>query len=108
MNWEEKLKFYDGLIDQCPNFKRKGKTVPCTTANGYMFSQLNKAGEIGIRLPKEMGSTFINEYNSGKFMSYGSVMRDYVLIPEELYDNTKLLISLLEAGYEHVMSLPTK
>jgi len=106
--WEEKLKFYDDLIQLSPNFKRKGKTVPCTTANGYMFSQLNKAGEIGIRLPKAEGLKFMEEFHTTKFMSYGSVMRDYVLIPEELYNNTRFLLTLLERGYQYVMSLPKK
>ena len=40
--WEEKLKLYDELISKCPRFERKGKTMPYTSANGYMFSLLNK------------------------------------------------------------------
>lgn len=108
MTWEEKLKFYDNLISLSSNFKRKGKTVPCTTANGYMFSQLNKSGEIGIRLPKEIGLKFMQEYQTTPFMSYGSVMKDYVLIPENLYSNTTLLLDLLEQAYRHVISLPMK
>ncbi|MCP4442967.1 MAG: hypothetical protein GY810_29015 [Aureispira sp.] len=106
--WEEKLAFYDKLIEANPNFKRKGKTVPCTTANGHMFSQLNKAGEIGIRLPKEAGEKFMEEYSSTRFKSYGSFMRGYVLIPESLYSNTELLGKLLQKGYEYVMSLESK
>lgn len=106
--WENKLKFYDDLIQLSPNFKRKGKTVPCTTANGYMFSQLNKAGEIGIRLPKEDGQKFMEEYHTTTFKSYGAVMKDYVLIPEDLYSETEFLLSLLEKGYQHVMNLPKK
>ena len=43
--WKEKLKLYDKLIDTNPNFERKGKTMPYTSVNGHMFSQLNKAGE---------------------------------------------------------------
>ena len=52
--WEEKLKIYDELISKCSRFERKGKTVPYTSANGHMFSLLNKAGEIGIRFSKEI------------------------------------------------------
>lgn len=43
--WTERLAFYDKLIDTNPNFERKGKTMPYTSVNGHMFSQLNKAGE---------------------------------------------------------------
>ncbi len=52
--WEEKLKIYDELISKCSRFGRFGKTMPYTSANGYMFSALNKAGEIGIRFSKEV------------------------------------------------------
>lgn len=45
------LDIYDSIIALNDNFK--GKTVPYTSANGYMFSLLNKEGEIGFRLPKD-------------------------------------------------------
>lgn len=103
------LKFYDMLIATNDKFERKGKTMFYTSANGYMFSQLNKAGEIGIRLPKEVGKEFIERYeDSGPFKSYGATMRDYVLIPKSLYKDIALLSSILEESYQHVMSLPSK
>lgn len=40
--WNERLAFYDRLIAANPNFERKGKTMPYTSVNGHMFSQLNK------------------------------------------------------------------
>ncbi len=59
--FEERLKLYDELVAQCPNFERKGKTVPYTSANGYMFSLLNKDAEFGIRFLKRFKkSTFKN------------------------------------------------
>ena len=42
--WEEKLVIYDKLIAEHPTIKRKGKTMPYTSANGYMYSFLNKVG----------------------------------------------------------------
>jgi len=44
---------YDSIIALNDNFKRKGKTIPYTSANGYMFSLLDQEGEIGFRLPKD-------------------------------------------------------
>ena len=73
--WEKKLEFYDRLVDTNPNFERKGKTMPFTSVNGYMFSQLNKAGEIGIRLPKESGKKFMEEHQTTPFKAYGAVMK---------------------------------
>ena len=65
--WEENLKRYDDLVDKCPRFERKGKTVPYTSANGYMFSILNKAGELGIRFSKEVQKKYLEEYNTELF-----------------------------------------
>ena len=88
---EKELEFYDALVATNSNFKRKGKTMFFTSANGYMFSQLNKAGEIGIRLSKESGAKFMEQYKTTGFKSYGVNMKGYVLIPKELYNNMKLL-----------------
>ena len=106
--WEEKLKFYDQLIATNSKFKRKGKTMPYTSANGYMFSLFNKAGEIGIRLSKASQKKFIEDHDSGPYKSYGAVMKDYVLVPESLYDNLELLAAYLDESYHYVMSLKPK
>ena len=104
--WEEKLKFYDKLIATNDKFERKGKTMPYTSANGYMFSLFNKAGEIGIRLSKESQKAFKEAHNTTEYKSYGAIMRDYVLIPEHLYNDMGLLGATLDESYEYVMSLP--
>lgn len=106
--WKDKLVIYEQLVALCPAFERKGKTSPYTSANGYMFSQLNKAGEIGIRLSKESGKRFKEKYNTTEFRSYGAVMRDYVLIPDSMLENLELLAPYLNEAHEHVLSLPPK
>ena len=106
--WEKNLEFYDKLVSANPNFERKGKTVPYTSANGYMFSLLNKDGELGFRLSKESGKKFMEEHQTTIFKSHGAVMRDYVLIPERMFEKFELLSAYLEDGYQHVMSLPPK
>ena len=65
--YEEKLKLYDELVAKCPRFERKGKTMPYTSANGYMFSLLNKAGEIGIRFSKEVQEKYLEEFSTTIF-----------------------------------------
>ena len=59
--YQEKLQLYDELVSRCPGFERKGKTMPCTSANGYRFSLLNKAGEIGIGFSKEVQKKSLEE-----------------------------------------------
>ncbi len=44
--WEEKFNVYDALVTNCSRFPRKGKTMPYTSANGHMFSLLNKDGAL--------------------------------------------------------------
>ncbi len=106
--WEEKLAIYDKIIASNPNIERKGKTVPYTSANGHMFTLLNKDGEIGFRLSKESGERFMEEHNTTRFKSHGAFMRGYVLIPERLYDDMELLSQLLQESHEYVLSLPPK
>lgn len=106
--WEERLKLYDHIVSQCPKFERKGKKMIYTSANGYMFTLLNKDAEIGIRLSKESQNTFKENYNATEYRSYGAVMRDYVKVPDQLLNDTELLVRYFNESYNYVMSLPTK
>ena len=106
--WEEKLKIYDALVDKCPRFERKGKSMIYTSANGYMFSLLNKAGEIGIRFSKEVQENYIKEFQSTIYKSYGAVMKGYVLIPENMLEDLDRVAKYLNESYDYVMSLEPK
>lgn len=106
--WEKKLKIYDKLVEKCPRFERKGKTMPYTSANGYMFSLLNKDGELGIRFSKDVQEKYIKEFKTTLFKSYGSVMRGYILVPENMLKDLDTLASLLNESYDYVMSLEPK
>ncbi len=106
-HWKDRLALYDKLVALCPDIERKGKTMPYTSANGYMFSLLNKAGEIGIRLSKEAQEKFMKDHDTTIYKSYGAVMRGYVLIPEKLLtESLELVAATLEEGHQHVISLP--
>lgn len=106
--WEEKLKLYDSIIELCPRFKRLGKTMPYTGANGYMFTLLNKAGEIGVRFSEERKKEFIEKHNSSIYKSYGATMRGYALIPDHMLEDMDFMVSLFNESYDYVMSLPPK
>ena len=106
--WEEKLKIYDELVAKCPRFERKGKTMPYTSANGHMFSLLNKAGEIGIRFSKEVQEKYIEEFDSTIFKSYNSIMHGYVLIPENMLEDLDDVANYLDESYDYVMNLDPK
>ncbi|MBT3243099.1 MAG: hypothetical protein HN352_08110 [Bacteroidetes bacterium] len=106
--WEDKLKIYDELVAKCNRFERKGKTVPYTSANGHMFSLVNKAGEVGIRFSKEVQKKYIEEFNSTIYKSYNSIMRGYVLIPERMLMDLDNVAKYLDESFDYVMSLEPK
>lgn len=106
--YEDNLKIYDELVAKCPRFERKGKTMPYTSANGYMFSLLNKAGELGIRFSKKIQEKYIEEFDSTIFKSYDSIMRGYVLIPEKMLEDLDHIAEYLNESYDYVMSLEPK
>ena len=106
--WEQNLAIYDETVAKCPRFERKGKTMPYTSANGYMFSLLNKAGEIGIRFSKEIQKKYMQEWPSTTFISYGATMKGYVLIPDHLLSDLDQLAVYLDESFDYVMSLDPK
>ena len=107
-SWDEKLKIYDELVAKCDRFKRKGKTMPYTSANGYMFSLLNKAGEIGIRFSKDVQKKYIEEFDSSLYRSYNAIMNGYVLIPDHMLENLDNVAKYLNESYDYVLSLEPK
>lgn len=106
--WEEKLKIYDALVAKCPRFERKGKTMPYTSANGYMFSLFNKAGEIGIRFSKSVQEKYMKEFDTTFYKSYGATMKGYILIPDEMLEDLDALANYLDESYDYVMTLEPK
>ena len=106
--WDDKLKVYDELIAKCERFERKGKSMIYTSANGHMFSILNKAGEIGIRFSKVTQEEYKKKYSTTIFKSYNSVMKGYILISDKMLKNKKNVMKLLNESYDYVMTLDPK
>lgn len=105
---EKKLKIYDELVARCNRFERKGKTMPYTSANGYMFSLFNKDNEIGIRFSKEVQQKYMEEYKTTIYKSYNAVMRGYILITDEMLKDKENVLRLLNESFDYVMSLEAK
>lgn len=108
MDYQKRLEQYDAIISNCSQFERKGKTMPYTSANGHMFSQLNKKGELGIRFSKEVQEAYFKSLNTSYFISYGAKMNGYVHIPEGLWETPETIEKLLIESYNFVMSIPAK
>jgi len=86
----------------------KGAKNPYTSRNGHMFSFLDVDGTMAIRLSDELADDFLSRYESGPVIQYGSVMRGYVSVPDDLLSGTEELRSWLEKAYEWIGTLEPK
>lgn len=103
----EKLEAYEALVATIPNLKRKGAANPYTSRNGWMQSFLDKEGKVSIRLSKEQLDSFLAEYDTQLSVQYGSVMRDFAVVPDRLL-GTDELTEWFARSYEFVGSLDPK
>lgn len=106
MTRDDLMALFEAAISAANQIERKGKANPYTSANGHMFSQINKDDQLGIRLPKPRQKELLDEYGAGPFKSYGATMRDYVCVTEEMLSDQALIISLLQEGLAFVSAMP--
>ena len=104
----EKLELYSKLIATIPGIELKGATMPYTSHNGHMFSFLDKDGNLGIRLPEEEREAFIKKYKTSLFQAHGTVLKEYVTVPEALLKKTSELKKHFKASLEYVRALKPK
>ncbi len=86
----------------------KGAKNPYTSRNGHMFSFLDREGAMAIRLSDELTDEFLAAYESGPVMQYGSVMRGYVSVPDDLLSDTKQLVPWIEKSFTWIETLEPK
>ena len=106
MTRDDLVALFEAAISGADQIDRKGKANPYTSANGHMFSQINKDDQLGIRLPKPRQKALLEKYGAGPFKSYGATMRDYVCLTEEMLADQALITSLLEEGLAFVSAMP--
>ena len=104
----DKLDLYERLVATHPEIRRKGAAVPYTSLNGHMFSYLNAAGSMALKLPKGEREKFLEKYETKLFEAYGIVQKEFVTVPDALLANTDELKPYLEMSYEYVKSLKPK
>jgi hypothetical protein len=102
------LALYDKLIQTHPDIERKGVSLPYTSFNGHMFTFLSETGVLAIRLPKDKRDSFLKEHATTLMESHGTIMKEYVAVPDHLLQNTKALKKYLATSYEYVKTLKPK
>jgi TfoX/Sxy family transcriptional regulator of competence genes len=98
---------YDQLIATNPKIERKGAANPYTSLNGNMFTLLHQS-RLAIRLPEDKREEFLKKYKTTLFEAYGSVMQEYVTVPDALLRNTKELKKYLDVSYAYAKTLNLK
>lgn len=105
----DKLALYRRLIDAHPEIELKGGLkLPYTSYQGNMFSQLTKAGKVGLRMGKTEREAFIATYDSKLLETYGTIMKEYVEVPDHLLDDIDELLPYLDQSYAYVKTLKAK
>lgn len=99
---------YDAAIDLVDGVERKGAANPYTSGNGWMATYLGKQGEVAIRLAKDDLEAFLVEHGTERPVSYGSVMKDFATVPEDVVADPKALAGLIGRAHDHVDGLPPK
>ena len=89
------LALYEKLVAINPEVERKGATMPYTSLNGHMFSLLTKEGWLALRLPSETRAAFLEKYQTKLCVQYGTVMKEYVQVPDALLKETQELRKVL-------------
>ena len=104
----DKMDLYKLLLETRPDIQLKGARVPYTSLNGHMFTFISESGVLGIRLPKAEREAFLREHNTTLYEAHGTVLKEYVIVPDELLKNTQQLRRYLDLSYEYVGALKPK
>lgn len=102
------LQLYDQLVATNPRVERKGATLPYTSLNAQMFSVLTRDGQLALRLPAGERAAFLTRYKTTLCEQYGSVMPEYVVVPDALLSKTRELKRFFDVSYAYVGTLAPK
>ena len=104
----EAVALYEKLIATIPGIARKGAANPYTSINGNMFTLLHQSRTLAIRLPPGKREEFLTKHKTKLFEAYGTVMEEYVAVPDSLLKKTKELQKSLEVSYAYARTLKPK
>jgi len=102
------LQRYEALIATNPKVECKGATMPYTSCNGHMFSFLTASGKLALRLPEEERTAFLKAHKARLCQQHGTILKEYVEVPEPLFARPQALQEFFEASYRYVASLKPK
>ena len=99
---------FDRLVARVPSIERKGASMPYTSMNGNMFSYLDAAGLMALRLPEVDRAAFIEAFGTKMHEAHGVVQKEYVTVPPELLADTDRLLPWFERSVAYAATLKPK
>ena len=102
------VELYEQLLRTNPKIERKGAANPYTAMNGNMFTLLHASKTLALRLPDDERLKFLKKYKTALFEAYGTVMKEYVTVPDTLLRKTRELAPWLKLSYEYAKTLKAK
>lgn len=102
------LALYEALVATQPDIERKGASNPYTSVNGNMFTLLSPDGTVAIRLAPADRESFIAEYETALYEAHGTVMKEYVAVPDDLLHRTDELAGYLAKSFDYARALKPK
>jgi len=102
---DEALALYEKLVATRPDVEREGKTVPCTSRGGHMFSFLTPEGEMALRLDADDRDSFLRKYRTQLCVQHGRVLREYVVVPRSLLEDTADLQEWFDRSWAYAGTL---
>ena len=99
---------YEKLVGTIDGLQRKGAANPYTSLNGHMFSFLLPDGSLAIRLSESDRQEFLSRHKTKLVERHGVVMKEYVLVPDRLFRQSKILEAAFRASFDYVGQLKPK
>ena len=73
-----------------------------------MFSFLDATGSMAIRLSPEAREEFLDTYETTLVEQHGHLMKDFVVVPETLLENTAELSTWFDRSHDYIGTLKPK
>ena len=99
-----RLARFEALLADTPDLPRKGKANPYSSMNGNMVAFIGKDDTFALRLPKARRAAFLEEHPDAVVVSYNTVMKDYVGVPDAVLEDPEAMQAL---WYEMVANART-
>ncbi len=99
---------YAQLVATNPDVELKGAAMPYTSLNGHMFSFLTTSGTLALRLPTGEREAFLKKYKTQLCKQHGTVLKEYVEVPDALLKKTRELKKYFDQSYQYAGSLKPK